>query len=226
MGGFLKSLKVKQRTMLKIAVLVPFYSVVQGQAFQSFISFVSRVGRFFEAFIFTSSSCYLFENRNKLVEMFSKADEKVSFDYALWVDSDIVFRVQDVVELINEIKRVGCDMGVGVYFNRVNGNLLPMVSMKKSSGEEGYETISVKELLTGKPTRIDAGGFGFVAMKASVIREMVKANESTRIFRYREKKNGSLVGEDNVFFEDAKKLGFSLYCFPKVRVGHAKTTII
>lgn len=209
-----------------LCVLIPCYLTVPVLAYQKIITFMATVARYYDAGVSTSSSCYLFENRNMLVKRFADTDSERHWDYVLWLDSDIVFTIDDVL-LLQKALDEGRDLVTGVYFNNFGNDLAPMVMHKDDTGN--FRGVVVSELLKGKIFPVDSAGFGFVMMKGDVMRKMIENNPLAlkhRVFKYRENDKGELEGEDNCFFEDAKEQGFQLYVVPMAKVGHNKQVIL
>lgn len=204
----------------KIAFLIPAYGVIQLEAWQSHINLLLNWHHFCQPGFFTASSCYLHECRNRLVEMWKEADDKEKFDYVFWIDSDMKFAARDVAFLLDELKDGNYDIASGLYYNIVEGKLTPMAQDLDKKLDK-YFNVPLPLDNIGTEFKVDGAGFGFVIMKAQVLRKML--GDHKRLFDYRISKKGNMIGEDNYFFELAKKSGFSLMLFPKIKLGHIKS---
>ncbi|MBI4044776.1 MAG: glycosyltransferase [Candidatus Diapherotrites archaeon] len=206
----------------KVAFLIPAYGSVKIPAYDSMINFVANTERFCQAAFIVKSSCYVHENRNRLVKAFLEADEKLDFDYAFWIDSDMVFTWQHVKQLLKFMEEKNVDIATGVYYSFVQGGKPGPVIVRKKE-DDSWETMPASELK--EPMIVDGAGFGFVVMKTKILKEMAQ-KKGEHVFGFRFSKKGKMIGEDNLFFEEAKQLGYGLWVVPQVRVGHAKTVVV
>ena len=200
----------------KIAFLIPAYGGVPIPAWQSHINLVANAGRFCHPAFITASSCYVNASRNKLLENFVKADLVNSFDYVFWIDSDIVFNWGDCAKLLDALKSANADVITGVYFNFIGNELVPMLNDYIES-EDRYSPSK----LTGGTRKVDSAGLGFTIQTAQSLRKMM-GDFGKDFFNFRKSKRGTLIGEDNIFFEHAKKSGFQPWVAEDIRAGHAK----
>ena len=218
-------------TRTKIAVMIPAYLSVPIPSWASIINFLSGVPEEYEMHIFHSSSPYIHENRNMLAKLFEMQDKSIQFDYVFFLDSDIVFGMKDFLALKAKMDEKNASIGSGVYFNLVGDQPVPIITRLKEE-DDSYTYLTTKELVADnngvmeyKDQTASGAGLGFVLCKAQVLRDLFEKNQSTEIFKFRRSKNG-LIGEDNVFFEDARKLGHLLWVFPEIKVGHAKVIVL
>ena len=209
----------------KICFLIPAYGSIPLPAWQSHINLVAMASTFCQPFVLTSSMCYIHECRNDLVRKFLKVDKEEKFDYAFWLDSDIVFNYKDVKALLDEMVEKDKVLASGLYFNdftKPNGkkDFVPMVCDydKKLDGYKIHAKEEKESLV------VDSAGFGFVCMRSDVLKKLVE--KFGRVFDYRTSKRGKMIGEDNLFFERARELGFGCWFVPSVRTGHAKTFVL
>ncbi len=206
----------------KVAFLIPAYGSVRIPAYRSMINFLTNAGRFCEAVFIVKSSCYVHDNRNRLTKEFLEADKQFSFDFVFWIDSDIVFEWEQAEQLLKFLMENDKDMATGVYYSFVQGGKAGPVIARRLE-DDSLENYIASEL--NEPMKVDGAGFGFVVMNARVLREMVE-KKGEHVFGFKISKKGKLIGEDNLFFEEAKELGFELWVVPQIRVGHAKTVVV
>ena len=207
----------------KIAFLVPAYDNIKLPAWQSHINLISMAGVFCQPFILTASSCYVHDSRNRLLELFREADEKINFDFVFWIDSDIVFNWQDCEKLLKSLQDEKASIMAGLYFNALPNGLVPMFSSYVSE-EDKYVPLDLS-VDAPKVRVIDAGGLGFVVQTAQSLRKMM-GDHGKSFFGFRISKRGKLIGEDNLFFEFARKSGFVVCGDERVRIWHCKTLTI
>jgi len=161
----------------KVAFLIPAYGVIQLEAWQSHINLLSNWSRFCLPGFFTASSCYLHECRNRLLEMWRKADKQEKFDYVFWIDSDMKFDWTQVNFLLEKMTEDDLDMASGLYFNIVDGARVPMAQFYDKD-KDSYSTLFVEN---SSQLKIDGTGFGFVCMRAQVLRKML-GDHGSRLF--------------------------------------------
>lgn len=130
-----------------------------------------------------------------------------SYKMLLWVDSDIVWRPEDVLRAYESDK----DVLTGCY--AVNGD----ESMTAATMDnEWVQNWYIEEL--DYPVRVDTCGMGFLAMKAGVIEKIDRPVFSSDI-------KTSILGEDIILSRKLRALGIDIWLDPKLRLGHVKKTI-
>lgn len=148
---------------------------------------------------------------------------EVKYDYILWIDSDIIFSVEDFEKLLNSNK----DIVSGLYFTE-NGYHYATVEQFNETFflENGYfefltpATIKSKEELFP----VEYTGFGFILIKYGVFEKL-----KYPWFKPEYMKIGNIsefAMEDVSFCLESKKQGFQIWINPKVIVGHEKLKIL
>lgn len=138
-------------------------------------------------------------------------------DYVLWLDSDMVFNSDLLIDLMKDIDE-GKDFVSGLYFRR-KAPYSPVLYETIRMGFPG-EGVS-KEFLEYPENQlfeIDACGFGGVLMKTKMLEDVIEAERNcfAPIIGY---------GEDISFCIRAKKLGYKLWCDSRVKMGHIAKTL-
>lgn len=148
---------------------------------------------------------------------------EIDYDYQVWIDSDIVWRGQDVVRLLSHGKPIvsGC-------YPMANANEYPIVESLDYDRllEQGtFQFMSRAEIESRTdPFPVSYVGFGFVAIAKGVIERM-----EYPWFRPRwVDRDGFLefTAEDVGFCWSVQELGESIIVDPTIRVGHQKSLII
>lgn len=160
------------------------------------------------------SSSLIFKNRNDLALM--AVAEKA--DFVLWLDSDMVFPSDLMVDLMADME--GRDMVAGVCHMR-RPPFTPVLYKKLRQGLTPGENESEKymDYPKDKPFKIEACGFGCVMMRTSVIEAIV--DKYHEIFAPLPG-----YGEDLSFCVRARGCGIDIWADPKVQVGHKAATIV
>ena len=141
----------------------------------------------------------------------------VDYDKLMWIDSDIAWKPEDVLNLYYSDK----DIVSGAYLLS-NGQVM---WQKKLLGQF-YTYSEVMEIKDFEEFEIDATGFGFVCVKKGVFESLSRPwfQSATRTIDI----NGSdftfnVIGEDISWCARVKDVGFKIYANPNVKVTHHKT---
>ena len=152
----------------------------------------------------------------------------LKYDYQLWIDSDIVFNVDQLYKLVALDK----DIAAGWYCTE-DGNTTSIAhwleegDFRKNGGVMNHETIETMSKRR-KPFTCDYTGFGWTLIKYGVFEhEKMKYPwfaPKMQVFESGEVQD--MCGEDVSFCLDAIEAGFEIWCDPTMRVGHEKTRVI
>ena len=155
-------------------------------------------------------------------------DGKLKYDYQLWIDSDIVFRTEQLLQLVLMEK----DIAAGWYMTEDGqttsvAHWLDEDNFRNNGGvmnHETGETMSKRK----KPFTVDYTGFGWVLIKNGVWEheEMKYPWFAPKMQVFESGDVQDMCGEDVSFCLDAKKEGMVTWCDPRIRVGHEKTRVI
>jgi hypothetical protein len=157
---------------------------------------------------------------------------QVPYDYIMWIDSDIIFKTEDFVELLQMNK----DIAAGWYVQSNGGALSNQSTVVEhmnqqelyDKGSNKYETI---EDMTrrGEPFKVDYCGFGWMLIKKGVYEKIPYPWFVPRVIQLK-KPDGTILedvcSEDISMCGDFRKYGFDIWVNPKVRVGHQKMITI
>jgi|694.fasta_scaffold21008_9 hypothetical protein len=155
---------------------------------------LNTVGRFNSAFLST--------------ELF---DGMVSPKKVIFLDSDIVWSLQDMDKILNSDHDIVC----GTYLT-VNGDLACGFDSQRLPYSFLNETYHEVELAFT--------GMGFMAVKFDVLKKM-KAPWFQVEYKETDGKI-DMVGEDTYFCNKARELGYSIYLDPTIRLKHMKTVAL
>lgn len=159
--------------------------------------------------------------RNQLAETFLST----STEWLFWMDSDMTFPKETLVELFKVAEEKDAKLVTGVYYQR-KGNNMPVLWSRGDQTESGQVSgIGSKRAETNKyvgsflfphpdkkePSTCHAAGFGCVLVHRSVLEVMDRP-----WFQFIK---GS-CSEDFYFFVNAAELGFKLWYTPTLELGH------
>lgn len=195
-------------TNKRIFIAIPCLDMLDTEFVQSLVN-MTRVGN---SSINFATSSLVYDSRDRLAR---EAIDKES-DYVLWLDSDMTFSADLLVDFMHDIEKEDVDSVCGLFFAR-RPNFDPCVWTKLRMGI-GDEAINERLVdIPDEMFEIDACGMAAVLMKTEMINAVMK-------------KNGTAFqplagyGEDVSFCVRARKLGFRLWCDPKIEVGHMART--
>ena len=158
-------------------------------------------------------------------------DNKIEYDYIMWIDSDIIFKTEDFKKLLES----EYDVTSGIYkmedtinystiikrdndYLLKNGNFEYLNDLKIQDLKENNEVINKKYL------NVEYNGMGWMLIKKNVIEELKYPWFYHEVY---EKNNYiEMYSEDVSFCRNLKKAGIDIYIDLDVRVGHYKELII
>ena len=155
-------------------------------------------------------------------------DGKLEYDYQLWIDSDIVFNLENFYRILWMQK----DIAAGWYCTEDGkttscAHWLEEDDFAKNGGVMNHEMLdSIGK--RRKPFTVDYTGFGWTLIKKGVFEhtEMKYPWFAPQMQVFESGEVQDMCGEDVSFCLDAIKAGFEIWVDPKCRVGHEKTRII
>jgi hypothetical protein len=140
----------------------------------------------------------------------------------VFIDSDIVFDIRHLIELIQDSGRLKTVVGAPVALRehgRTNVTALPGHPVRFGPEE--------------KPVKVKAIGTAFMAIPRHVLEKLVDehglCNEGidtvpfSPIFEPIVKDDGTYLAEDHSFCERAGEAGFDIWALPDIQVGHVGT---
>jgi GT2 family glycosyltransferase len=154
--------------------------------------------------------------RNQLVDEFLNSDA----DYLLFVDSDISFTVDNVIDLLDcANEREDVEIVAGAYpFKDVQDFPIELID---------------KVTNPNKPVRVVHCGAGFMLIKRSVFEkfkeaypeqhyldDMVQGRKLVAYFDFKIDENRYYMGEDVMFSDWCRKIGVDTWVLPSVSVSH------
>ena len=155
-------------------------------------------------------------------------DGRLKYDYQLWIDSDIVFNTEKLLQLV----LMDQDIATGWYCTEDGrtssvAHWLEEDDFAKNGGVMNHETL---QTLQGrkKPFTVDYAGFGWILIKHGVFEntEMKYPWFAPKMQVFESGAVQDMCGEDVSFCLDAIAAGFEIWCDPRIRVGHEKTRVI
>lgn len=148
---------------------------------------------------------------------------EIKYDYLFWIDHDIVWKPEQILQLINHDK----DIVSGCYITTDNNHYPICKDMRDEVLLEkgNYQFISRKELAKQKDIfKVDYVGFGFAAIKYGVFESLTYP-----WFELPTRRVGhiyDITSEDVHWCMKIREKGFDIWVDPKCIVGHEKKVIL
>ena len=151
--------------------------------------------------------------------------DKTSYDWVLWVDSDIVFEPEHIESLWSVANKDTAPVVTGVYFISQEPEKPMMAPMPAIFTEAEDGLIKSVMALDGTVQPIDVAGMGFVLMHRSVVSTLRTAFPEVSVFIEEKEPGQRFQGEDVKFFRHLKKAGIPVVAHTGVLVQHMKRFI-
>lgn len=204
--------------MKSLLALVPVYQSVSAPGFRSLMALTKNAGRYFNFNYQIHTGSYIPVARNLLM----RAAYLQEPDYVLCIDTDQVFTINDVLNLIKHYDDSDYDILSGDIYIRGDKLGMPKNHMAYDFDSEGH--VVWKDLTEGI-TKVDGTGFGFLLMSGKVLTKIVKGFNGAPLFdtaiesRFLDKPF-KYSGEDVYFFRKVKELGLKAGVDADVHIGH------
>tara|TARA_Y100000591_G_C21704022_1_gene629779 strand:+ start:253 stop:909 length:657 start_codon:yes stop_codon:yes gene_type:complete len=148
---------------------------------------------------------------------------EIKYDYIMFIDSDIIFNVEDFDKLI----KMNNDISCGAYLMDGGKNYAIVENMTNEDFEKNgcFNFISKNDLSKyQEPFKVDYCGMGFMLIKKNIIEQIEYPWFYPKIFNF---KNNicEFTSEDVGFCLKLKEKKINIYINPEIKVGHEKTCI-
>ncbi|GEM_PF-3012897 len=204
-----------------IVVCTPLYESVPAPSFRSFINVMGSMSQVFEGASFsTSRSTLVHIARRKIAEEVMKLDEERPVDFLLWIDSDSVFSMENVLQLFYTQQKINADLASGLYVTKRD----PIQTVCYTETLSGYASLT--NIQENTIFQVDGVGFGFLLMKMDALKKVVDKYGVEKAFHVVDPFNGKDLGEDLVFCRAAKKEGLKIFVNSGIQIGHAGSVIM
>ena len=188
---------------------VPFVASLDG------LIPVGECAKFYEC------SSLIYDSRNNL----ARKAVKEGYDAIFWLDSDMVFEPDTLVDLARTMEEEGADLVTGLCFSRRYPNYRPTIfselcyRLDIDSGKMDAIAETMYEYPKDAAFRIAGCGMACCLMKTVMVDEITR--EKGLPFAPLPG-----FGEDLSFCKKAADLGYKLVCDSRVKVGHIGTVIV
>jgi len=154
-------------------------------------------------------------------------DGKIDYDFLMWIDSDIIFNVDDFFKLLNHARQKDVNIVSGIYKTKDQIHY-PIVEKWDENffAKNGYFKFWTDENIKNQKTLVpvEYTGFGFLLCKRGVF-ESLNYPWFEPIF-YDIGIAHDFCSEDVGFCKKVLAKGFKIHIDPKIRVGHEKKVIL
>ena len=194
---------------MKILIAVPCMDQVPAPFCQS-LAMLQKTG---ECTLMMKSGSLIYTARNDL----ATAAIQIEADYVFWLDSDMVFKPDTLVRMMETLKTNDLDILTGLYFRRVPPYSPVLYDKIEIDGVacDFSEFDSIPDDLF----EVGACGFGCVLMKTDVFFDV-------------QSKFGNMFapignnGEDVAFCWRARQCGYKVICDPSMICGHVGYSVV
>lgn len=142
---------------------------------------------------------------------------QMNADYVFWLDSDMVFKPDTLVRMMDTLRKNDIDILTGLYFRRVPPYTPVLYNVLDIEGVKA--DFSEFDQIPDKLFEVGACGFGCVLMKTDVFFDV-------------QGKFGNMFapignnGEDVAFCWRARECGYKVICDPSVICGHVGYSVV
>jgi hypothetical protein len=148
---------------------------------------------------------------------------QLDYDYMMWIDSDILFTVEQFVKLLSHQK----DIVSGAYLMEDDYNYATVENWDEDFfAKNGYFTFLNRETLKNKTSLFPVSytGFGFILIKKGIFESMEYPWFRPEYISIGNAKDFTM--EDVAFCRQANRLGHQILIDPTIILGHEKTRIL
>lgn len=202
---------------MKIAILIPAYKVMETRAVESLVAMMAD--------IHNSGDCYVpifchgaFIEFSRYVLSKAAVASAGDAEYALWLDSDHIYKASHLYRLVAEMEAQKLDMLSAAYVTRSTGDDYAHALHRPGMPAGNYSTFPCTGELEGV-VEVDVVGFGFMVMKMGFLKEMFEKH-GPALFATRFEDGKLKQGDDVRFCELAKSAGRRIAFHAGVKVGH------
>lgn len=194
---------------MKVLIAVPCMDQVPAPFCQS-LALLQKTG---ECVLTMKSGSLIYTSRNSLATTAIQSEA----DYVFWLDSDMVFKPDTLIRMMETLKERDLDILTGLYFRRVPPYSPVLFDRLDINGVE-CKFSEFKEIPDGL-FEVGACGFGCVLMKTDVFFDV-------------QSKFGNMFapignnGEDVAFCWRARECGYKIFCDPSVICGHVGYSVV
>ena len=199
---------------MKVMLLMPLHKSMNTSCVISLVDFIQDLhGAGHEAKMVFTNGFNAAKARTSLIQ--HVAEEGQEFDYALWLDSDHLYKQKDFLALVKRMEEENLDMLSACY------KLHSCPDTAHGITENGDFRHFKDEELKDDLIECTVVGFGFLVMKPIMVKAMWDKYEG-ELFVLDADKNST---EDVKFCQCYIDEGGKVYFDPKVKVGHLESAV-
>ena len=194
---------------MKILIAVPCMDHVPTPFCQS-LALIQKIG---DCTLMMQSGSLVYASRDTLATLAVTKE----FDYVLWLDSDMVFKPDTLIRMMDTLQKNELDILTGLCFRRVPPYTPTLFDKLEMDGKNCIHT----EFDEIPEELFEVGGCGFAAV-------LMK----TDVFLDVSAKFGAMFtpigqnGEDASFCMRARECGYKIFCDPKIVIGHVGNIVV
>lgn len=194
---------------MKILIAIPCMDHVPTPFCQS-LALIQKVG---DCTLMMRSGSLVYASRDTLATLSVTRE----FDYVLWLDSDMVFKPDTLIRMMDTLQKNDLDILTGLCFRRVPPYTPTLFDKLEMDGDTCIHT----EFDEIPEELFEVGGCGFacVLMKTDVFLDV--QGKFNALFA-----PIGTNGEDASFCMRARECGYKIFCDPKIVIGHVGNIVV
>ena len=155
-------------------------------------------------------------------------ENKAKYDYLMWIDSDIVFKLENIVRLLSHKKDIIC----GLYFAKSPPHFAVAGFYDLDKICNGFPKLTKEQIESKQVVEVDWAGCGFLLMKREIIEKMEYPWFDMRVIDLKkpEERSGGfkikkeILSEDISFCTKMKEVGYKIFADTSILLKHSGTT--
>ena len=213
----------------KIAIITPVYFDYPQLFVASLLACITNAKHFnIEFGLVSPCGCSnITQARNISIQdlFIQELKNKAKFDYLMFIDSDIQFSIENILQLLKRDK----DVVSGIYFAKSKPHfpVCGFYDLKRISN--GFPKLNKEQILSKQLLEVDWTGNGFILMKRNVIDKIEYPWFDMRVIDLLEpaKRDGNITIKKEILSEDIsfcckiKEAGFKIFADTSILLKHA-----
>lgn len=198
-----------------IALAIPINREITAESFTSLMQLYSHLNRSYEVSFSSSIATYLHEGRSLILKNLYEIHKQKPIDYVLWVDSDMVYTIQDFEKSLQMVKRRDIPMLSGLYLTKRSIANKPVFMYYDGKDYKLADNYPQENCLI----KVDAVGFGFFLCRGKELFRLYEKYGST-LFKLGNDNAGKMIGEDVIFSKAVNDEKIPMFVWTEIQVGH------
>ena len=198
-----------------IALAIPINREITAESFTSLMQLYSHLNRNYDVSFSSSIATYLHEGRALILKNLYEIHKQKPIDYVLWIDSDMVYKIEDFEKSLQMMKRRNIAMLSGLYLTKRSIANKPVYMYFDGKDYKLADNYPQENALI----KVDAVGFGFFLCRGKELMALYE-KYGPSLFKLGNDNSGRMVGEDVIFSMAVTKEKIPMYVWTAIQLGH------